>query len=54
MTSYQQRLLEKSMRNCVLNALHFNSAEFEVVQTINRTIKSQQDEFKYVTQSIKL
>lgn len=46
LTEDQVRLLERSLKYCVLNGLHFNEADYQVCTELNNKILDQQSLFK--------
>ena len=42
----QQRLLERSLRFCKMNGLHFNEAEYNICTELTNKIQEQQSAFK--------
>lgn len=46
MSDAQSRLIERSIRNCVLNGLNFTDAEYKICQELNSKIQEKQALFK--------
>ncbi|CAF0898385.1 unnamed protein product [Brachionus calyciflorus] len=47
MNDVQNRLVDRSIRNCVLNGLNLNDAEFQIFQELNNKIQEKQSLFKH-------
>lgn len=47
MSDSQKRLVERSIRNCVLNGLNFTDAEYKICQELNSKIQEKQSIFKH-------
>lgn len=46
MSDEQNRMVDRSIRNCVLNGLNLNDAEYKICQELNNKIQEQQNLFK--------
>ena len=48
LTNEQKRKLERSIRNCVMNGLNLDEANFQLCREFNNKIQEQQHMFRHV------